>query len=109
MIGLLIFQRTCGEAVLQVRKTLTATANNAQCHSFLESYMGPTRVHADGRLTPRGPETATASDESEAVATSNIAGGGFEPPTRKSKVAKEAALTVFRSIFFAGLKKKLPE
>lgn len=66
-------------AVREVEGSITALANDAQYHSFVESFIGPISVHSDGRLAPVEAETATASDESEAVATSGIAGGRLEP------------------------------
>jgi len=53
----------------------------AKLNRFVEDWIGPIRVESDGSLQSQALETATASDESEAVVTSNIAGGGFEPPT----------------------------
>jgi hypothetical protein len=76
-------------AVKEVQESTTALANDAQYHAFVESFIGPISVHADGRLTPLGPERTTASDESEAVATSTIAGGRYS--TSRMDVLVKAA------------------
>jgi hypothetical protein len=56
-------------------------ASETHLNRFVEDYIGPMVLCGDGRAKPRRLATTTASDESEAVVTSNIAGGGFEPPT----------------------------
>ena len=69
------------QTINDIPMTLTEAVSPAKLNRFVEDWIGPIRVDADGSLHPLSLETTTASDESEAVVTSNIAGGGFEPPT----------------------------
>jgi site-specific DNA recombinase len=69
------------QAIVEVKDLLTDAITPAKLNRFVEDWIGPIRVDADGTLHPLTLETPTASDESEAVVTGNVAGGGFEPPT----------------------------
>ena len=48
---------------------------------FVEAYIGPMLLTADGRIKPKRLEMTTASESPEAVVNIAVAGGGFEPPT----------------------------
>ena len=61
------------------RRDFTTLAAPAELNRFVGQFIGPMVLHADGIIRPR--ETTTPVDESTGVATGNIAGGGFEPPT----------------------------
>ncbi len=69
------------QAIGEARDCLTDAMTSARLNRFVEDWIGPIRVDADGSLHPLSLETTTASDESEAVVTGNIAGVGFEPTT----------------------------
>lgn len=71
------------QAISEVKDSLTDAVTPAKLNRFVEDWIGPIRVDADGSLHPLSLETTTASDESEAVVTSNIAGAGFEPTTSR--------------------------
>jgi hypothetical protein len=68
------------QAVAEVKASLTAAVTPAKLNRFVEDWIGPIRVDGDGSLHPLALETTQAPDESGACVTSNIAGGGFEPP-----------------------------
>jgi site-specific DNA recombinase len=68
-------------AYRQACQDFAGITDEAHLNRFVEKYIGPMDVRADGIAIPRRLERTTASDESEAVVNSNIAGGGFEPPT----------------------------
>jgi hypothetical protein len=68
-------------AVAEVCMEITKPISSLRLHAFVEKMIGPIRVNPDGTLTPISLGTPTASEDSEAVAIGNIAGGGFEPPT----------------------------
>jgi hypothetical protein len=69
------------QSISEVKESLTEAVTPAKLNRFVEDWIGPIRVDIDGTLHPLSLETTMASDDSEAVVTSNIAGGGFEPPT----------------------------
>jgi hypothetical protein len=49
----------------------------------VEDWIGPIEVNAAGGMRPLSLGTAKASENSEAFATNNVAGGGFEPYSEK--------------------------
>ena len=69
------------QAVFEVKDSLIEAVTPAKLNRFVEDWIGPIQVKADGTLHPLSLEMPTASDDSEAVVTGNVAGGGFEPPT----------------------------
>jgi site-specific DNA recombinase len=75
------FIHSVRQAIGEVKEALTDAISPAKLNRFVEDWIGPIRVDYDGSLHPLGLETAQAPDESGACVTSNIAGGGFEPPT----------------------------
>ena len=69
------------QAVAEIGQGMDTIASPAQLHAFVERMIGPIRVNLDDTLVPISLQTTMASDKSEAIATSIIAGAGFEPAT----------------------------
>jgi hypothetical protein len=67
------------QAVSEAKNSLSDAVSPAKLNRFVEDWIGPIRVDANGSLHPLALETTQAPDESGACVTSNIAGGGFEP------------------------------
>ena len=68
-------------AIEKARRNFAGMNDPQVLNRFVEDYIGAITVTADGRLNPSGSQTETASEGSEAVVPTNVAGGGFEPPT----------------------------
>ena len=74
--------------VTEVRKSLEKARNNFAnmtdpqvLNRFIEDFIGPITVSADGSLTSTPTPTKSAPADAEAEVPAYIAGGGFEPPT----------------------------
>ena len=65
------------QALGEARDSLGNVATAAQLHEFMERFVGPMVLHADGSITQK----QTAPDDAEAAALRNVAGAGFEPAT----------------------------
>jgi replicative superfamily II helicase len=61
----------------EARESLASVATPEQFNRFVDEFVGPMEVQADGAVTQK----KTPSADSEGVLQSNVAGGGFEPPT----------------------------
>jgi hypothetical protein len=91
------------QAISEVKESLTDAVSPAKLNRFVEDWIGPIRVDADGTLHPLSLETTTASDESEAGVTSNIAGGRYaRRPQSVSSISQFTRLSA-RVVFWAHL------
>jgi hypothetical protein len=66
----------------EARACFSSVGSASMIHRFIEDFVGPIVVEADGRLLPGLPEKQTAPDDAGAALTGNVAATGLEPVTR---------------------------
>jgi hypothetical protein len=77
-------ERLVGEvrkAVERARHNFAGMNDPLVLNRFVEDFIGPITVTADGRLEQLEDQTETAPAVAGAVVPNYVAGGGFEPPT----------------------------